>query len=110
MEQAHEGHGKQTHYARLLVMTVVSFIAMYILMYAMVDRFANVYPSFNQFYMAGLMVLDSAQLRGFDASAFPLLQEVVRDGDPAAVIDAVHDVLQDAGVPAPAQAVVPQHG
>lgn len=36
-------------------MAVLSFIAMYILMYAMVDRFANVYPSFNQFYMAGLM-------------------------------------------------------
>lgn len=45
--------GKQ--YGRLLVMTGVSFLAMYALMYAMVDRFANVYPSFNQFYMAGLM-------------------------------------------------------
>lgn len=55
MERSHEDHGKQNHYARLLVMTVISFIAMYVLMYAMVDRFANVYPSFNQFYMAGLM-------------------------------------------------------
>src|SRR5687768_4323027 len=45
----------KSHYARLLVMTVLSFIAMYVLMYAMVDRFANVYPSFNQFYMACLM-------------------------------------------------------
>lgn len=43
------------HYGRLLVMTVISFIAMYILMYAMTDRLANVYPNFNQFYMAGLM-------------------------------------------------------
>jgi uncharacterized protein (DUF305 family) len=43
------------HYGRLLVMTVISFIAMFVLMYAMVDRFANVYASFNQFYMAGLM-------------------------------------------------------
>lgn len=43
------------HYGRLLVMTVISFIAMYVLMYAMVDRFANVFASFNQFYMAGLM-------------------------------------------------------
>ncbi|HEV7242036.1 MAG TPA: DUF305 domain-containing protein [Thermoanaerobaculia bacterium] len=43
------------HYRRLLVMMILSFIAMYILMYAMVDRFANVYTSFNQFYMAGLM-------------------------------------------------------
>ena len=45
----------KSHYGRLLVMTVLSFIAMYILMYAMVDRIANVYPNFNQFYMAGLM-------------------------------------------------------
>ena len=28
---------------------------MYVFMYAMVDTFANVYSSFNQFYMAGLM-------------------------------------------------------
>jgi uncharacterized protein (DUF305 family) len=28
---------------------------MYVLMYAMVDRLANVYASFNQAYMAGLM-------------------------------------------------------
>jgi len=44
-----------SHYRRLLFMTALSFMAMYILMYAMVDRLANVYPSFNQFYMAGLM-------------------------------------------------------
>ena len=55
MEHPAEGHGNRSHYGRLLVMTVISFIAMYVLMYAMVDRFANVYPSFNQFYMAGLM-------------------------------------------------------
>ena len=55
MEHPAQGHGTRSHYGRLLVMTVISFIAMYVLMYAMVDRFANVYPSFNQFYMAGLM-------------------------------------------------------
>lgn len=43
------------HYWHLLIMAVLSFIAMYVLMYAMVDRFANVYPNFNQFYMAGMM-------------------------------------------------------
>jgi hypothetical protein len=43
------------HYIRLLAMTVLSFISMYVFMYAMVDKFANVYPNFNQFYMAGLM-------------------------------------------------------
>jgi hypothetical protein len=45
----------KTHYIRLIAMTVLSFISMYILMYAMVDVFANVFPNFNQFYMAGLM-------------------------------------------------------
>jgi hypothetical protein len=43
------------HYINLLIMTVLMFITMYGLMYAMVDRFANVYPNLNQFYMAGLM-------------------------------------------------------
>ncbi|MGN6185607.1 MAG: DUF305 domain-containing protein [Thermoanaerobaculia bacterium] len=43
------------HYRRLLLMTIVSFVAMYVLMYAMVDRLANVYPNFNQLYMAGFM-------------------------------------------------------
>lgn len=36
-------------------MVVLSFVAMYILMYAMVDRLDNVLPNINQFYMAGLM-------------------------------------------------------
>ncbi len=36
-------------------MVVLSFISMYALMYAMVNTFENVYPNFNQFYMAGLM-------------------------------------------------------
>lgn len=43
------------HYGHLAIMTVPSFIAMFILMYAMVDGFANVYPNVNQFYLAGLM-------------------------------------------------------
>lgn len=50
-----ESHANKSHYRRLLVMTAISFIAMYVLMYAMVDRIANVYPNFNQFYMAGVM-------------------------------------------------------
>jgi uncharacterized protein (DUF305 family) len=44
-----------SHYPRLLIMTVLSFIAMYILMYAMVDEFGSVYANINQVYMAGLM-------------------------------------------------------
>lgn len=43
------------HYRRFAVMLVVSFIAMYGLMYAMVATFAEVIPNVNQFYMAGLM-------------------------------------------------------
>lgn len=51
--QAQQGH--QGHYGRLLLMTGLSFVAMYALMYAMVDQWANVYNNVNQFYMAGLM-------------------------------------------------------
>jgi hypothetical protein len=43
------------HYARLAIMTTLMFIAMYVLMYAMVDRLENALPNVNQFYMAGLM-------------------------------------------------------
>ena len=42
-------------YGRLFIMTVLSFISMYVFMYAMVDTLANVYSSYNQAYMAGLM-------------------------------------------------------
>lgn len=45
----------KNHYIRLIVMTVLSFLAMYMLMYAMVDSFSNVFSNFNQVYMAGLM-------------------------------------------------------
>ena len=43
------------HYVHLAIMVALSFISMYVLMYAMVNRFANVYSNLNQFYMAGLM-------------------------------------------------------
>jgi uncharacterized protein (DUF305 family) len=46
---------KHHHYARLLVMTALSFGAMYFLMYAMVERFDSYYNNMNQAYMAGLM-------------------------------------------------------
>lgn len=63
---AHGSHGKaeskmeqdagETHAYRLLGwMTLLMFAAMYALMYAMVDRFANVYNSLNQVYMSALM-------------------------------------------------------
>lgn len=51
MDHSMQGH----HYRRLLVMMVLSFLAMYVLMYAMVDRLPHVFNSINQVYMAGLM-------------------------------------------------------
>ncbi len=45
------------HYARLGAMVILSFLAMYALMYSMVDEFASVYSNFNQVYMAGLMAM-----------------------------------------------------
>jgi uncharacterized protein (DUF305 family) len=43
------------NYRKLLLMTILSFLSMYILMYSMVNSFNNVYNSLNQIYMAGLM-------------------------------------------------------
>ena len=42
-------------YQKLLIMVILSFIAMFILMYSMVDKFENVTININQFYMAALM-------------------------------------------------------
>lgn len=42
-------------YVRLAVMAALSFLSMYVLMYAMVDSFANVFHNLNQVYMAALM-------------------------------------------------------
>lgn len=51
---------RQMHYVHFAIMLLLSFIAMFAFMYAMVDRFSNVYPNLNQFYMAGLMVAPMA--------------------------------------------------
>ncbi|HYC34226.1 MAG TPA: DUF305 domain-containing protein [Candidatus Paceibacterota bacterium] len=45
------------HYTLLLIMVLLSFAAMYVFMYAMVDVLANALPNLNQFYMAGLMTM-----------------------------------------------------
>ena len=57
MENHHTNgsHESMHHYRKFLIMIVLSFVAMYILMYAMVDTFANVIPNVNQIYMAALM-------------------------------------------------------
>lgn len=42
-------------YKKLFWMLLISFVSMFILMYAMVDKLANVIPNINQLYMSGLM-------------------------------------------------------
>lgn len=49
-----------THYPHLFIMLALSAIAMYGLMYGMVDRFANVYLNLNQLYMVLVMVAPMA--------------------------------------------------
>lgn len=46
---------KRNHYPHLGIMAALSFLAMYVLMYAMVNTFGDVYNNVNQVYMAGLM-------------------------------------------------------
>jgi uncharacterized protein (DUF305 family) len=54
MEKSHSM--EKMRYRNFAIMIVLHFGAMYILMYAMVHNLAdNVYNSWNQFYMAGLM-------------------------------------------------------
>ena len=53
--QAPGEHTSASHYRRLIMMTLLSFLAMYVLMYAMVNSTANVFANLNQFYMAALM-------------------------------------------------------
>lgn len=48
---------KNKHYWLLIVMALLHFMAMYILMYSMVDGLDNVIPNINNFYMAGLMTM-----------------------------------------------------
>lgn len=55
MHNKNEMKMHKMQYGKLLTMVIVSFVAMYILMYSMVDRFANVIPNINQIYMAALM-------------------------------------------------------
>jgi uncharacterized protein (DUF305 family) len=55
MQHADPAHAGRGAYVRLAWMAGLSFIAMYGLMYAMVDRYSSVYANINQVYMAGLM-------------------------------------------------------
>ena len=45
----------ENHYRKLGIMSLLSFVAMYVLMYSMVNSLGNVFNNVNQFYMAGMM-------------------------------------------------------
>jgi hypothetical protein len=56
METHNKHNNEHSHnYRKFAIMAVLSFVAMYILMYSMVDSFANVLNNVNQVYMAALM-------------------------------------------------------
>ena len=57
---ASKDHGGM--YGKFALMLVLSFLAMFILMYAMVDRAGNALPNVNQAYMAALMTAPMAVL------------------------------------------------
>jgi uncharacterized protein (DUF305 family) len=62
-------HKRENHYRHLGIMAALSFVAMYMLMYAMVNAFGDVYNNVNQVYMAGLMtapmvVIELVVMRG----------------------------------------------
>jgi len=58
--RSNDQSGGRIHYRHLVVMIGLSFLTMYVLMYAMVDVFDNVYSNLNQAYMAGLMAAPMA--------------------------------------------------
>lgn len=45
----------ESHYKKIIPMSILSFISMYFLMFAMVNSLDNIFIGVNQFYMAGLM-------------------------------------------------------
>ena len=59
MQAQHQAHlplaMRDRHYRTLALMAAIHFVAMYVLMYAMVDSVRQVVPNSNNLYMAGLM-------------------------------------------------------
>jgi uncharacterized protein (DUF305 family) len=71
------------HYSRLFIMIGLHFIAMYLLMYSMVNVFDNVFNSFNQVYMAALMTASMVLIE------LPLMSSMYKSRKLNAVILAV---------------------
>jgi hypothetical protein len=78
---------RTNHYSRLLIMIGLHFIAMYILMYSMVNAFNNVVSSFNQVYMAALMTSSMILIE------LPLMSSMYKSRRLNAIILAVGVVL-----------------
>ena len=84
---------EENHYRHLLIMTVLSFISMYILMYSMVNTIRNVFNNFNQFYMAGLMAAPMVLIELFVMRAMYLdkrLNALIVAGSVAAALIFLH--------------------
>src|SRR5688500_15324531 len=75
------------HYSRLLIMIGLHFIAMYILMYSMVNAFNGVFNNFNQVYMAALMTASMILIE------LPLMSSMYKSKRLNAVIVAVGVVV-----------------
>ena len=97
----HGNHAGAPHYLHLAVMTALSFIAMYILMYAMVDRLGYVYNSINQVYMAALMtapmvIIELVVMRGMYAD--PRINALIIAGSAIVLVLAFSAIRYQAGV------------
>ena len=75
------------HYPRFLVMIGLHFIAMYILMYSMVNVISNVLNSVNQVYMAALMTASMVLIE------LPLMISMYKSTRLNAVIIAIGTVI-----------------
>ena len=65
-------HSGMNAYARFAIMIALSFVAMYVFMYAMVNELQNALPNVNQAYMAGLMTAPMLILElAFMSSMYP---------------------------------------
>jgi hypothetical protein len=75
------GHGQHNgnHYPHLHLMAALSFVAMFVLMYAMVDQLANVFVNLNQAYMAGLMASPMVIMIPHHAGAILMCEQLQAD-------------------------------
>lgn len=73
-ERSQRGSHGRAMYRRLGLMSLLSFVAMYFLMYAMVDEVNNVFMNLNQVYMAAVMAAPMVVLE------LAFMKDMYRDG------------------------------